>query len=69
MASQHSWVVYAMLGVGYVLLGIALTVQAVAGPLIVRWSVILPAIVVTIGLLMLLSGLLASRRPHSGASR
>ena len=51
---------FAALGLGYVLLGIALAVQE-AGALAIRWDILLPALVVLAGLLVVGAAAVAGR--------
>jgi hypothetical protein len=62
MHEHYRWIWFAVLGLSFSLLGIALTVQEVVGSLGVRWSVLLPGLVILAGLLVAGSAAIASRR-------
>lgn len=62
MHEHHRWIWFAVLGLSFSLLGIALTVQEVVGSLGVRWDVLLPGLVVLAGLLVAGSAAIAGRR-------
>ena len=55
---------FAVLGVGYGLLGIALAVQEIIGTLPIRWDVLLPGLVVVAGLLVIGSAAITGRRAN-----
>lgn len=61
MNSQHDWLVGLGFGVGYSLAGIALLLQEL-GALTLRWSFVLPLILLVVGLVVLASGLLGAHR-------
>jgi hypothetical protein len=62
MNEHHRWVRFAVLGLGYALLGVLLVVQEVAGPLALSWGLVLPGLLVLIGLLVAGTAILGSRR-------
>ena len=62
MHEHYRWIWFAVLGLSFSLLGIALTVQEVVGSLGVRWDVLLPGLVVLAGLLVAGSASIAGRR-------
>ena len=62
MREHYRWIWFAVLGLSFSLLGIALTVQEVVGSLGVRWDVLLPGLVVLAGLLVAGSASIAGRR-------
>ena len=61
MHEHYRWIWFAVLGLSFALLGIALTVQEVVGSLGVRWDVLLPSLVVLAGLLVAASATIAGR--------
>jgi len=62
MNEHHRWVRFAVLGLGYALLGVLLVVQEVAGPLALSWGLVLPGLLVLIGLLIAGTAIVGSRR-------
>ena len=64
MNEHRRWVRYAVLGLGYSLLGLVLVVQEVSGPLSPSWSMILPGVLVLTGLLIVATTIVGSRRSH-----
>lgn len=62
MNEHHRWVRFAVLGLGYAILGVLLVVQEVAGPLALSWGLVLPGLLVLIGLLVAGTAILGSRR-------
>jgi hypothetical protein len=62
MNEHRRWVRYAVLGLGYSLLGLVLVVQEVSGPLSLSWSMILPGVLVLTGLLIVATTIVGSRR-------
>ena len=65
MHEHYRWIWFAVLGLSFSLLGIALTVQEVVGSLGVRWDVLLPSLVVLAGLLVAGSATIVGRRRAS----
>jgi hypothetical protein len=66
MHEHYRWIWFAVLGLSFFLLGIALTVQEVVGSLGVRWGLLLPGLVVLAGLLVAGSAAIAGRRRANG---
>ena len=62
MNEHHRWVRFAVLGLGYAILGVLLVVQEVAGPLALSWGLVLPGLLVLIGLLVAGTAILGNRR-------
>ena len=67
MNEHRRWVRFAVLGLGYSLLGLVLVVQEVSGPLSLSWGMILPAVLVLIGLLIVATTIVGSRRSQRDA--
>ena len=67
MNEHRRWVRYAVLGLGYSLLGVVLVVQEVAGPLSLSWGMILPGVLVLTGLLIVATTIVGSRRSRRDA--
>ena len=67
MNEHRRWVGYAVLGLGYSLLGLVLVVQEVSGPLSLSWSMILPGVLVLTGLLIVATTIVGSRRSQRNA--
>lgn len=65
MHEHRRWIWFAVLGVAYALLGIALAVQEIIGTLPIRWDVLLPGLVVVAGLLVIGSAAITGRRRAS----
>jgi cytochrome c oxidase subunit IV len=65
MNEHHRWVRFAVLGLAYALLGVALVVQEVAGPLALSWGIVLPGLLVLIGLLVVATAVFGNRRSRS----
>jgi hypothetical protein len=62
MNEHHRWARFAVLGLGYALLGVVLVVQEVAGPFTISWGLVLPGLMVLIGLLVTGTAILGTRR-------
>jgi len=62
MNEHHRWARFAVLGLGFALLGVVLVVQEVAGPFTVSWGLVLPGLLVLIGLLVTGTAILGTRR-------
>jgi len=62
MNEHHRWVRFAVLGLGYAFLGVALVVQEVSGPLALSWGTMLPVLLVLIGLLIVAMAIFGNRR-------
>ena len=67
MNEHRRWVRYAVLGLGYSLLGVVLVVQEVSGPLSLSWGMILPGVLVLTGLLIVGTTIVGSRRSRRDA--
>ena len=65
MHEHYRWIWFAVLGLSFSLLGIALTVQEVVGSLAIRWDVLLPVLLVLAGLLVVGAAAVAGRRRAS----
>ena len=65
MHEHYRWIWFAVLGLSFSLLGIALTVQEVVGSLAIRWDVLLPGLLVLAGLLVVGAAAVAGRRRTS----
>ena len=65
MHEHYRWIWFAVLGLSFSLLGIALTVQEVVGSLAIRWDVLLPGLLVLAGLLVVGAAAIAGRRRAS----
>ncbi len=65
MHEHYRWIWFAVLGLSFSLLGIALTVQEVVGSLAIRWDVLLPGLLVLAGLLVVGAAAVAGRRRAS----
>jgi hypothetical protein len=62
MNEHHRWARFAVLGLGYTLLGVVLVVQEVAGPFTISWGLVLPGLLVLIGLLVTVTAIVGTRR-------
>jgi hypothetical protein len=62
MNEDRRWVRFAVLGLGYSMLGVVLVVQEVSGPLSLSWGMILPGLLVLIGLLIVGTTIVGRRR-------
>jgi hypothetical protein len=62
MNEHLRWAGFAVLGLGYALLGVVLVVQEVAGPFTISWGLVLPGLLVLIGLLIVGTTVFGSRR-------
>lgn len=53
---------FAALGLGYAMLGVVLVIQELAGSLALRWGVVLPGLVITVGVLVVGTAFIGGRR-------
>ena len=67
MNEHRRWVRFAVLGLGYSLIGLVLVVQEVSGSLSLSWGMILPAVLVLIGMLIVATTIVGSRRSRRDA--
>lgn len=61
MAEHRGWVACAVLGVGYVVFGVVLALQAATGSFELRWSVVFPGLLLLVGLVVAGTGLVSWR--------
>lgn len=62
MGEHFHRVRFAALGLGFAMLGVVLVIQELAGPLALRWGVVLPGLVIAIGVLVVATALIGGRR-------